>query len=81
MKISLVASLRQTIATPATPLIETIQSVVSSRRTLTASQPLKTESEAIDHHQNDTRLATVMIADSNEQNNEHRAQIDEVNCI
>jgi len=80
MKISLVASLRQTIATPATPLIETIQSVVSSRRTLTTSQPLKNENEMIDHQQNDTRPSNAMIADSNEQNNEHEAQIDEVNC-
>jgi hypothetical protein len=80
MKISLVASLRQTIATSATPLIETIQSVVSSRRTLTTSQPLKNENEMIDYQQNDIRPSNAMIADSNEQNNEHEAQIDEVNC-
>ncbi len=78
MKIILLASLRQTIATSATPLIETIQSVVSSRRTLIATQPLKNENEVIDHHQNETILVTAMAADSKEENNEYGTQIEEV---
>lgn len=48
MKTFLLASLRQTITPSATPLIETIQSVISSRRTLTAIQPLQNETEIID---------------------------------
>ena len=43
MKESLLASLRQTIATPATPLIEAIQNIVSTRRTISANEPSKNE--------------------------------------
>ncbi len=69
-KISLLASLRRTIITPATPLIEKIQTVVSSMRTVSALRPLKNENETI--------LATPVITDTNEENNEHVTQIEEV---
>ncbi|CAF1588435.1 unnamed protein product, partial [Adineta ricciae] len=45
---SLFTSLRDSISIPITPLIETIQSVVSSMHTTTAVQPLKLESETKD---------------------------------
>ncbi|CAF4275199.1 unnamed protein product, partial [Adineta steineri] len=44
-KKSLLASLRETITAPITPLIETIQGVVSSLQTTTETHSLKTESE------------------------------------
>jgi hypothetical protein len=81
MKISLLASLRQTIATPATPIIETVQSVVSMGQTLTAARPSKKETEMIDDRQNKTTLTIAMITDSNEVNNKHGTQIEEVKRI
>lgn len=38
-------SLRQTIATPATPMIETIQNAVSMMRTMVALKPSQNEAE------------------------------------
>ncbi|CAF1588275.1 unnamed protein product, partial [Adineta ricciae] len=45
---SLFTSLRDSISTPITPLIETIQSAVSSMHTIAAAQPLKLESKTKD---------------------------------
>jgi hypothetical protein len=67
-KISLLTSLRQTIATPTTPLIEAIQSVVSTMRTLNVIKPMKSDNKVVDDSQNQ---GMTMIADSNEENNEH----------
>ena len=57
------ASLRQTIATPATPLIETIQNVVSTMRTVTASKPLQNEQEVTS--------ASEMATDANESSTDY----------
>ncbi len=65
-KILLLTSLRQMIGTPATPTIETIQSVVSSMRTITPTQSLKIENEA--------RLTDTMVVNAKEEINEHGTQ-------
>ena len=56
----MLVSLRQTIATPATPLIETIQSVVSTMRMLNALHPAKTRNEVIDHNEDEIHDKAVM---------------------
>ncbi|CAF2940207.1 unnamed protein product [Rotaria sp. Silwood2] len=75
--ISLLTSLRQTIKTPVTPLIETIQSVVSSMQTITAIQPLTNESEMIDNSQAETRMVTGITFDSEKDINEYETNIEE----
>ncbi|CAM4876183.1 unnamed protein product [Rotaria socialis] len=55
---SLIASLRETLITPTTPLIETIQDVVSSMQTTTYSY--KIESEITQPSQDDANLATAV---------------------
>ncbi|CAF3893210.1 unnamed protein product, partial [Rotaria magnacalcarata] len=55
---SLIASLRESLITPTTPLIETIQDVVSSMQTTTYSY--KIQSETTQHSQDDTNLATAV---------------------
>jgi len=66
------------IATPITPLLETIQSVVSSMQTITATHPLINETQVIDHNQ--TKLATAVLADSTKEIHVHETQIEEVKC-
>jgi len=68
------------IATPITPLLETIQGVVSSMQTITATHPLINDTQVIDHNQNETKLATAVLADSTEEINVHETQIEEVKC-
>jgi hypothetical protein len=68
------------IATPITPLLETIQSIVSSMQTITATHPLINETQVIDRNQNVTKLATTVLADSTEEIHEHEIQIEEVKC-
>ena len=66
-------SLRQTIATPATPLIETIQNVVSTMRTMAALKPVQSEAEI--------KLTTTMVTDITENNAEQEvsAEVRETN--
>lgn len=59
-KKSLLASLRETITTPITPLIETIQSVVSSMQTTSAS---KSEGETVAHIDDATSATTAVVSD------------------
>ena len=62
-----------------TPLIETIQSVVSNIQTTIAPHPLKAESEATDHFQDDTSLITTVVHESKEDISKDQSQIEEVN--
>ncbi|CAF1092250.1 unnamed protein product [Rotaria sordida] len=76
--ISILTSLRQIIGNPATPLIETIQSVVSSMQTITAIQPLMNENETIDRHsQEEIRIVTPMTLDSKKDIDEYETRIEE----
>ena len=76
---SLIASLRETITTPITPLIETIQSVVSSMKTTTVPEPLKTESEIPDNAHDPIVLTATNVQESNEEISKSTDQIEEVN--
>ncbi|CAF4304784.1 unnamed protein product, partial [Rotaria sordida] len=76
--ISILTSLRQIIGNPATPLIETIQSVVSSMQTITAIQPLMNENETTDRHsQEEIRIVTPMTLDSKKDIDEYETRIEE----
>ncbi|CAF0795127.1 unnamed protein product [Rotaria sp. Silwood1] len=74
---SLIGSLRETITTPMIPLIETIQSVVSSLQTKTAAYPLKTDIETIDHSQDDTSLTTTIVTESKQDVSDDQTQAEE----
>ena len=60
MNISLLTALRQTIATSTTPLIETIQSVVSNMQSITTPELSKTETTVGSVHDTDTEAIQTM---------------------
>ena len=55
---SLVASFHESISAPVTPLVEPIQSVISSIQTTSEKDPLKTTYETIDRSQDEISLDT-----------------------
>lgn len=78
MKMAFLTSLRQTIRIPATPLIETIQSMVSSVQKITATKPLENQHERIQDNQDETGLIAELVSDSKSTFNEDIIYSEEV---